>query len=67
MRLSLLKKSTYYGKAQFELGGQLGELLAPLLTELEIQETARRVSTLLDSGRFPLPNPDWPAVPWPAF
>ena len=54
-------------KAQFELGGQLGELLAPLLTELEIQETVRRVSTLLDSGRFPLPNPDWPAVPWPAF
>jgi hypothetical protein len=54
-------------KAQFELAGQLGELLAPLLTDPEIVQTARRVSELLDSGRFPLPNPDWPAVPWPAF
>jgi uncharacterized repeat protein (TIGR03843 family) len=54
-------------KAQLELAGQLGELLTPLLTELEIAQTARRVSELLNSGRFPLPNPDWPAVPWPAF
>ena len=54
-------------KAQSELAGQLGELLTPLLTEIEIGETVRRVSALLDSGRFPLPNPDWPAVPWPAF
>lgn len=53
--------------AQSELSGQLGEILAPLLTEIEIQETARRVSGLIHSGRFPLPNPDWPAVPWPAF
>jgi len=54
-------------RAQLELAGHLGELLAPLLTDLEIAQTARRVSELLDSGRFPLPNPDWPAVPWPAF
>ena len=54
-------------KAQLELAGQLGELLTPLLTELEIAQTVRRVSELLNSGRFPLPNPDWPAVPWPAF
>ena len=54
-------------KAQLELAGQLGEFLSPLLTELEIAQTARRVSELLSSGRFPLPNPDWPAVPWPAF
>ena len=54
-------------KAQLELAGQLGELLAPLLTDLEIAQTVRRVSELLNSGRFPLPNPDWPAVPWPAF
>ena len=53
--------------AQSGLSGQLGEILAPLLTEIEIQETARRVSGLIHSGRFPLPNPDWPAVPWPAF
>jgi hypothetical protein len=59
--ISLLKR------AQLLLAGELGTLLAPLLTEVEIQETARRVSDLLASGRFPLPNPDWPAVPWPAF
>ena len=54
-------------KAQASLSGELGQLLAPLLTEIEIQETARRVADLLASGTFPLPNPDWPAVPWPAF
>ena len=54
-------------KAQLELVGQLGELLSPLLTDQEIAQTTRRVSELLNSGRFPLPNPDWPAVPWPAF
>jgi len=54
-------------KAQSSIAGELGRLLAPLLTEIEIQETARRVTDLLTSGTFPLPNPDWPAVPWPAF
>jgi uncharacterized repeat protein (TIGR03843 family) len=53
--------------AQISLGGELGQLLAPLLTVQEIQETTRRVAELLSSGTFPLPNPDWPAVPWPAF
>lgn len=54
-------------KAHSSLAGELGRLLAPLLTEVEIQETARRIADLLASGTFPLPNPDWPAVPWPAF
>ena len=58
---------TLLKRAQLLLAGELGTLLAPLLTEVEIQETARRVSDLLASGKFPLPNPDWPAVPWPAF
>jgi len=61
VEISLLRK------AQASLAGELGRLLAPLLTEIEIQETARRVTDLLASGTFPLPNPDWPAVPWPAF
>ena len=26
-----------------------------------------RVSDLVDAGRFPLPSPHWPAVPWPVF
>jgi uncharacterized repeat protein (TIGR03843 family) len=54
-------------KAQLSLAGELGQLLSPLLTVQEIQETTRRISELLSSGTFPLPNPDWPAVPWPAF
>ena len=54
-------------KAQISLAGELGQLLSPLLTVQEIQETTRRVAELLSSGTFPLPNPDWPAVPWPAF
>ena len=54
-------------KAQSSLSGELGQLLTPLLTEQEIAQTIRRVADLLSSGTFPLPNPDWPAVPWPAF
>jgi uncharacterized repeat protein (TIGR03843 family) len=54
-------------KAQLSLASELGQLLTPLLTEQEIAQTIRRVADLLSSGTFPLPNPDWPAVPWPAF
>jgi uncharacterized repeat protein (TIGR03843 family) len=54
-------------KAETLLKGELRELLIPLLTQLEIESMCRRVSDLLASGTFPIPNPDWPAVPWPAF
>ena len=54
-------------KAQSELAGDLGNKLAPLLTQIEIEQTSHRISRLLAEGTFPLPNPDWPAVPWPAF
>ena len=54
-------------RAQSEFKGTLGELLSPLLTQEEIEQTERRIKDLLESGTFPLPNPDWPAVPWPAF
>jgi uncharacterized repeat protein (TIGR03843 family) len=54
-------------RAQTELAGQFGTMLSPLITEIEIKETMGRVSRLLTLGTFPLPNPDWPAVPWPAF
>lgn len=54
-------------RAQSEISGELGKKLSPLLTELEIRQTARRIADLVASGSFPLPNPDWPAVPWPAF
>jgi len=53
--------------AKSHIAGDLAVLLAPLLTQVEIQETARRINDLLAAGTFPLPNPEWPAVPWPAF
>ncbi len=54
-------------KAQSLIDGELGALLSPLLTQEEIAATQLRVSRLISEGTFPLPNPDWPAVPWPAF
>jgi uncharacterized repeat protein (TIGR03843 family) len=46
-----------------DLGRQLGELLAPE----EVVATGARVAGLTRSGRFPQPDPDRPAVPWPPF
>jgi len=45
------------------LGRRLGELLAPD----EVAATRSRVRDLLRTGRFPLPHPDWPAIPWPWY
>jgi uncharacterized repeat protein (TIGR03843 family) len=45
------------------LGAQLRELVAPA----EVTATRRRVASLLRFRRFPRPNPNWPAVPWPAY
>jgi len=49
------------------LEGDLADVLADLLSRLEVRATARRVDGLLATGRFPFPSPDWPAVPWPPF
>jgi hypothetical protein len=46
-----------------ELGEELGELLAPA----EVRATARRIDALLAHGRFPLPDRNRPAIPWPPF
>ena len=53
--------------AKQQLTGQLADMLEPYLTREEIDMTLSRVESLLTIGRFPLPNPNWPAVPWPAF
>ncbi|MBI3745352.1 MAG: SCO1664 family protein [Chloroflexi bacterium] len=47
--------------------GSLGVRLAELLAPDEVTATRRRVASLLRYRRFPRPNPDWPAVPWPAY
>ena len=46
-----------------DLGAALGELLAPD----EVRATSERVATLLETGRFPEPDPARPALPWPPF
>ena len=65
--LPIISTNCQTGPKEILINGKLGELLSPLLTELEILQIERRVSDLLNSGTFPLPSPDWPAVPWPAF
>ena len=49
------------------LAGELGDQLRPLLTAAEVRATRRRVEALLVEGWFPLPSPNWPAIPWPPF
>jgi hypothetical protein len=49
------------------LRGTLARDLAGLLSRGEIAATRRRVDRLLETRRFPLPRPDWPAIPWPPF
>ncbi|TMF34498.1 MAG: SCO1664 family protein [Chloroflexi bacterium] len=49
------------------LRGDLARQVAGLLSRAEIAATRRRVDGLLEIGRFPLPRPDWPAIPWPPF
>jgi uncharacterized repeat protein (TIGR03843 family) len=50
-----------------EIDGDLGEALRPLLSRVEIRATVRRLDALLETERFPLPSPAWPAIPWPPF
>jgi uncharacterized repeat protein (TIGR03843 family) len=54
-------------KALISLEGELRRELETLLTTQEIDALAARVQRLLNEGTFPQPNPNWPAVPWPAF
>lgn len=47
--------------------GPLAIELAALLALREIEATRARVDELLVTGRFPSPNPEWPAIPWPPY
>jgi uncharacterized repeat protein (TIGR03843 family) len=49
------------------LDGELGVTLHELLAPVEVGATRRRLDGLLAGGRFPLPSPTWPAIPWPPF
>lgn len=50
-----------------ELAGELGTRLHTLLAPEEVRATERRVARLRSRGRFPQPDPDRPAIPWPPF
>jgi uncharacterized repeat protein (TIGR03843 family) len=54
-------------RAVSALQGELRVQLEQLLTVEEVDALSMRVNRLLAQGCFPHPNPDWPAVPWPAF
>jgi uncharacterized repeat protein (TIGR03843 family) len=47
--------------------GPLAGALRDLLAAPEVDATRARVDELLASRRFPSPNPDWPAIPWPPY
>jgi len=44
-----------------------GSILAEHLTANEVAATFKRATELLESGKFPGPTNDGPAVPWPVF
>jgi hypothetical protein len=50
-----------------QLDGILGARLMGLVAPIEVAATVARVDELLRTRRFPMPDPDRPAVPWPPF
>jgi hypothetical protein len=53
------------GRVARDLHGALGAQLAPLLSPVEIDAVATRARHLLDSKRYPEPEPGYHSVPWP--
>ncbi len=49
------------------LGGLDASYLADLLTTDEIDALKTRAGKLLELKKFPMPNPNWPAIPWPPY
>ena len=49
------------------LDGSLGSELGSLLTETEVVAARDRAARLAADGRFPQPDPDRPAIPWPPY
>jgi uncharacterized repeat protein (TIGR03843 family) len=55
------------GRVAAGLKVDLGAALGELLTKEEVRAAARRAATLLETRRFPEPDPSRPALPWPPF
>ncbi len=45
---------------------EISELLT-LISDVEREALIMRIERLINQSRFPEPNPEWPAVPWPPF
>ena len=41
--------------------------LSGFITEAEISALKSRCLRLIEGRKFPLPNPNWPAIPWPPY
>ncbi len=41
--------------------------LSPYLTSQEIIALSLRIERMIEASTMPVPNPDWPAIPWPAY
>lgn len=41
--------------------------LKDLLTEFELEAAMQRITELTISGKFAVPNDEWPSLPWPLF
>lgn len=41
--------------------------LKRLINQEEINALQERIERLISTSTFPIPNPEWPAVPWPPF
>ena len=50
-----------------KLDSHQGEVFNKLLTTGEIAALRTRIMNLIDQESFPMPSPEWPAIPWPAF
>jgi len=55
--ISVLKKSIEIAES----------ILSGLITKDEIQALLQRSSEMIESGTFPYPSEEWPAIPWPPF
>ena len=49
------------------LGQGLSDELEALLTRAEVRALQARTASLLRARRHPVPQPGWPAIPWPAL
>jgi hypothetical protein len=49
------------------LDGRLGRRLGALLEPVEVRATRDRLDELIANGRFPQPDPERPAIPWPPY